>query len=68
MVSVAIMLRSRSFLHVFERGGVIGVWYRDAVLDSYNFPFTGTVVPDLILMSDNTRPHRDHMVNDFFGK
>ncbi|GBO45359.1 hypothetical protein AVEN_90355-1 [Araneus ventricosus] len=50
----------RTPLHVFERGYVTGVRYRDENLKPYVRLFRGTVGPDFILMDDNARPHRAH--------
>ncbi|GBM77396.1 hypothetical protein AVEN_213857-1 [Araneus ventricosus] len=58
MVWAGIMLDGRTPLHVFERGTVSGVRYRDEILEPYVRLFRGAVVPEFILMDDNARPHR----------
>ena len=58
MVWAGIMLDGRTPLHVFDRGSVTGVRYRDEVLEPYVRLFRGAVGPEFILMDDNARPHR----------
>ncbi|GBM74209.1 hypothetical protein AVEN_203409-1 [Araneus ventricosus] len=52
-------------LHVFERGTVTGVRYRDEILEPYVRLFRGAVGPEFILMDDNARPHRALLVDEF---
>ncbi|GBO43095.1 hypothetical protein AVEN_104873-1 [Araneus ventricosus] len=59
------MLDGRTPLHVFERGTVTGVRYRDEILEPYVRLFRGAVGPELILMDDNARPHRALLVDEF---
>ncbi|GBM97580.1 hypothetical protein AVEN_249283-1 [Araneus ventricosus] len=59
------MLDGRTPLHVFERGTVTDVRYRDEILESYVHLFRGTVGPEFILMDDNARPHRALLVDEF---
>ncbi|GBO16452.1 hypothetical protein AVEN_189789-1 [Araneus ventricosus] len=65
MVWAGIMLDGRTSLHVFERGTVTGVRYRDEILEPYVRLFRGAVGPEFILMDDNARPHRALLVNEF---
>ena len=65
MVWASILLDGRTHLHVFERGTVTAVRYRDEVLEPYVRLFRGEVNPDIILMDDNARPHRAHLVDEF---
>ncbi|GBM63305.1 hypothetical protein AVEN_186125-1 [Araneus ventricosus] len=58
MVWAGIMLDGRTPLHVFERGTVTGVRYRDEILEPYVRLFRGAVGREFILMDDNARPHR----------
>ncbi|GBM32774.1 hypothetical protein AVEN_83740-1 [Araneus ventricosus] len=58
MVWAGIMLDGRTHLHVFERGTVTGVRYRNEILEPYVRLFRGAVGPEFILMDDNARPHR----------
>ncbi|GBL86858.1 hypothetical protein AVEN_96083-2 [Araneus ventricosus] len=46
------MLDGRTPLHVFERGTVTGVRYRDEILEPYVRLFRGAVGPEFILMGD----------------
>ncbi|GFV20105.1 uncharacterized protein TNCV_4194041 [Trichonephila clavipes] len=55
MVWAGITLDDRTHLHVFERGTVTAMRYRDEVLDPYVRLFTGAFGPDFILMDGNTR-------------
>ncbi|GBM79832.1 hypothetical protein AVEN_127149-1 [Araneus ventricosus] len=59
------MLDGRTPLHVFERGTVTGVRYRNEILEPYVHLFTGAVGPEFILMDDNARPHRALLVDEF---
>ncbi|GBN24069.1 hypothetical protein AVEN_27890-1 [Araneus ventricosus] len=65
MVWAGIMLDGRTPLHVFERGTVTGVRYRDEILEPYVRIFRGAVDPEFILMVDNAGPHRALLVNEF---
>ncbi|GBL87031.1 Transposable element Tcb2 transposase [Araneus ventricosus] len=65
MVWAGIMLDGRTPLHVFERGTVTGVRYRDEILEPYVRLFRGAVGPEFILMDDNARPHRALLVDEF---
>ncbi|GFV71366.1 DDE_3 domain-containing protein [Trichonephila clavipes] len=59
------MLDGRTLPHVFKRGPVTGVRYRDEVLELY-FPFfSGTCGPEFILMDDNAGPQRALLVDEF---
>ncbi|GFX18084.1 hypothetical protein TNCV_1577631 [Trichonephila clavipes] len=46
-------------LHVFERGYLTDVRYRDEFLETYVRLFSGARGPEFILMDDNARPHRE---------
>ncbi|GBN10985.1 hypothetical protein AVEN_13649-1 [Araneus ventricosus] len=59
------MLDGRTPLHVFERGTVTGVRYRDEILEPYVRLSRGAVGPEFILMDDNARPHRALLVDEF---
>ncbi|GBM69512.1 hypothetical protein AVEN_205388-1 [Araneus ventricosus] len=65
MVWAGIMLDGRTPLHVFERGTVTCVRYRDEILEPYVRLFRGAVGPEFILMDDNARPHRALLVDEF---
>ncbi|GFY25389.1 transposable element Tcb2 transposase [Trichonephila clavipes] len=52
-------------LHVFERGSVTGVSYRDEVLVPYVHLLSGTCGHEFILIDDQTRPHRALLVDEF---
>ncbi|GBM26092.1 hypothetical protein AVEN_12851-1 [Araneus ventricosus] len=59
------MLDGRKPLHVFERGTVTDVRYRDDILEPYVRLFRGAVGPEFILMDDNARLHRALLVDEF---
>ncbi|GFV91635.1 DDE_3 domain-containing protein [Trichonephila clavipes] len=59
------MLDGRTALHVFEIGSVVGVRYRDEVLEPYICLLRGACAPEFILMDDNGRPHRVVLVPKF---
>ncbi|GBM41878.1 hypothetical protein AVEN_161394-1 [Araneus ventricosus] len=65
MVWAGIMLDGRKPLHVFERGTVTGVRYRDEILEPYVRLFRGAVRHEFILMDDNARPHTALLVHEF---
>ncbi|GBM63790.1 hypothetical protein AVEN_72210-1 [Araneus ventricosus] len=58
MVWTGISLGGHTDLHVFHRGTLTGVRYRDEILDPYVRPYAGAIGNDFILMDDNVRPHR----------
>ncbi|GFX33810.1 transposable element Tcb2 transposase [Trichonephila clavipes] len=58
MVYAGILLDGRAFLHVFERGSVTSVRYREEVLVPYVHLFRCACGPETILMDGNVRPHR----------
>ncbi|GBM00745.1 hypothetical protein AVEN_150912-1 [Araneus ventricosus] len=59
------MLDGRTPLHVFERGTVTGVRYKNEILELYVRLFRRAVGPEFILMDDNARPHRALLVDEF---
>ncbi|GBM94229.1 Transposable element Tcb2 transposase [Araneus ventricosus] len=65
MVWAGIMLDGRTPSHLFERGTVTGVRYRDEVLEPCIRLFRCAVGPEFILMDDNERPHRALLVDEF---
>ncbi|GFX77194.1 transposable element Tcb2 transposase [Trichonephila clavipes] len=65
MVWASIMPDGRTFLHVFGRGSVTNVRYRDEVLDPFVRVFRGACSPEFILTDDNVRPHRSLLVDEF---
>ncbi|GBN10996.1 hypothetical protein AVEN_13658-1 [Araneus ventricosus] len=65
MVWAGIMLDGRAPLHVFERGTMTGVRYRDEILEPYVRLFRGAAGSEFILMDDNARPHRALLVDEF---
>ncbi|GFV94843.1 hypothetical protein TNCV_1028411 [Trichonephila clavipes] len=54
-------------LHVFERDAMITVWHRDKVFELDVHHFRGAVVPDFILMDDNS-PHRAPLVDELLDR
>ncbi|GFS79847.1 transposable element Tc1 transposase [Trichonephila clavipes] len=60
-----ITLDSHTLLHVFKRGTVSVVNYRDEVLEFYVNIFKNAVDPYFLLNEDNARPQRSHLVDEF---
>lgn len=68
MVWAGILLTTRTALHEIvrvHRQGLTAIRYRDEVLAPHVRLFRGAVGPDFVLMDDNARPHRAHVVDDF---
>lgn len=65
MVWIVIMVHGRTSFHVSQRGTVIGVRYKNAVLKLSSRIFRGVVGHDLILAEDIAWPYGGHHVNDF---
>ncbi|GFW00603.1 transposable element Tcb1 transposase [Trichonephila clavipes] len=64
MVCAGISLGYRTDLHIFERGSVMAVQYRDEVLEPIVRLYAAAVGPTFVLRDDNTRPHRADIVDD----
>ncbi|KFM64796.1 Transposable element Tcb2 transposase, partial [Stegodyphus mimosarum] len=64
MVWARIMLDGRTPLHVFDRGSVTGVRYKDEVLEPYVRLFRSAVGHEFILQDNNTRPHKALLVDE----
>ncbi|GFU34697.1 uncharacterized protein TNCV_1994071 [Trichonephila clavipes] len=60
-----ISLGGHTDLHVFHGGTVIGLRYRDEILDPYVRPYAAAIGNDFILMDDNARPHRARIVEEY---
>ncbi|KFM74688.1 Transposable element Tcb2 transposase, partial [Stegodyphus mimosarum] len=65
MVWAGIMLDGRTPFHVFDRGSVTGVRYRDEVWEPCVRFFQSAVGPEFILHDDNARPHTALLVDEF---
>ncbi|GFV71368.1 transposable element Tcb1 transposase [Trichonephila clavipes] len=52
-------------MHIFKRGSVTAVRYRDEVLEPFVRLCTAAVCPTFVLMDDNARPHRADIVDDY---
>ncbi|GFW47392.1 transposable element Tcb1 transposase [Trichonephila clavipes] len=52
-------------LHIFKRGSVAAVRYRDEVLKPIVKLYAAAVGPTFVLMDDNTRPHRADIVDGY---
>ncbi|KAI4901491.1 hypothetical protein NFI96_012289 [Prochilodus magdalenae] len=57
MVWGGISLEGRTALHVFARGSLTAIRYRDEILRPLVRPCAGVVGPGFLLMQDNARPH-----------
>ncbi|GBL86205.1 hypothetical protein AVEN_106238-1 [Araneus ventricosus] len=65
MVWAGISLGYRTDLHIYRRGSVSAVRYRDEVLDPIVKLYAAVVGPSFVLMDDNARPHRAAIVDNF---
>ncbi|GBM89501.1 hypothetical protein AVEN_43029-1 [Araneus ventricosus] len=65
MVLAGISLGNRTDLHIYRRGSVTAVRYRDEVLNPIVKPYASAVGPSFVLMDDNARLHRAGIVDDF---
>ncbi|GFW44602.1 DDE_3 domain-containing protein [Trichonephila clavipes] len=58
----------RTHPHVFKRGSVTTNRYMDEVLETYVCIFTCVVDHDFILVEDNEKSHRAHLVDEFLER
>ncbi|GFV95167.1 transposable element Tcb1 transposase [Trichonephila clavipes] len=64
MVWAEISLGDRTDLHIFKRGSVTAIRYRDEVLESTVRLCAAAVGPTFVLMDNNARPDRADIVDD----
>ncbi|GFV05660.1 transposable element Tcb1 transposase [Trichonephila clavipes] len=65
MMWARISLGYSTKLHIFKRGSVTAVRYRDEVLDLIVKLYAAAVSPTFVLMDDYARPHRADIVDDY---
>ncbi|GFT18953.1 transposable element Tcb1 transposase [Trichonephila clavipes] len=65
MVAAGISLGYLTDLHIFKRGSVTAVRYRDEVPETIVRLYAAAVGPTFVLMDDNARPHRAAIVDDY---
>ncbi|GFX74131.1 transposable element Tcb1 transposase [Trichonephila clavipes] len=65
MVWVGISLEYRTNLHIFKRGSVTAVRYRDEALGPILRLYVAAVGPIFVLMDDNARPNKADIVDDY---
>ncbi|GFT63682.1 transposable element Tcb1 transposase [Trichonephila clavipes] len=65
MVWAGISLGYRTDLHIFKRGSVTALRYRDEVLKHIVRLYAAAVGPTFVLMDNNARPHRADIVVDY---
>ncbi|GFV88418.1 transposable element Tcb1 transposase [Trichonephila clavipes] len=65
MVWAGISLGYTTDLHIFKRGSVTAVRYRDEVLEPIVRLYAEAVGPTFVLMDDNVRPHGADIVDDY---
>ncbi|GFX70869.1 transposable element Tcb1 transposase [Trichonephila clavipes] len=65
MVWAGISLGYRTDLQIFKRGSVTIVRYQDEILKPIVRLYTAAVDTTFVLMDDNARPHRAHIVEDY---
>ncbi|GFU77387.1 transposable element Tcb1 transposase [Trichonephila clavipes] len=68
MVWAEISLGDRTDLHIFKRGSVMAIRYRDEVLESIVRLCAAAVGPTFVLMDNNARPHRTDIVDDYLKR
>ncbi|GFW64353.1 transposable element Tcb1 transposase [Trichonephila clavipes] len=68
MVWPEISLGYRTDLHIFKRGSVTAVRYRDEDPEPIVRLYTAAVEPTFVLMDDNARPHRAHIADEIPGE
>ncbi|GFV21655.1 transposable element Tcb1 transposase [Trichonephila clavipes] len=51
--------------HIFKRGSVTAVRYRDEILEPIVRLYAAGAGPTFVLMDDNARPHRADIVDDY---
>ncbi|KFM67774.1 Sodium- and chloride-dependent GABA transporter 1, partial [Stegodyphus mimosarum] len=65
VVWAGISLGYRTDLHIFKRGSLTAVRYRDEVLQPIVRLYAAAVAPTFVLTDDNTRPHRADIVGGY---
>ncbi|GFX45083.1 transposable element Tcb1 transposase [Trichonephila clavipes] len=65
MVWAGISFGYRTDLHIFKRGSVTAVRYRDEVLEPIVRLYAAAVGPTFLLMDDNAHSHRADIVDDY---
>ncbi|GFW67361.1 transposable element Tcb1 transposase [Trichonephila clavipes] len=65
MVWAGISLGYHTDLHIFKRGSVTAVRYRDEVLEPIVRLYAAAVGRTFVLMDDNARPHRADIIDDY---
>ncbi|GFV78484.1 transposable element Tcb1 transposase [Trichonephila clavipes] len=68
MVYAEISLGDRTDLHIFKRGSVTAIPYRDEVLESIVRLCAAAVGPTFVLIDNNERPHRADIVDDYLKR
>lgn len=68
MVWAGISIDYHTDLYVIDNGSLTAVRYRDEILHPIVRPIAGAVGQDFLLMDDNARPHRAHVVNDYLQR
>ncbi|GFU08112.1 uncharacterized protein TNCV_1528331 [Trichonephila clavipes] len=63
MGRAGISLGYRTDLHIFKRGSVTAIGYRDEVLEPIVRLYAAAVGPTFVLLDDNARPHRADIVD-----
>ena len=65
MVWAGISRGGRTDPNIVMRGMMIGLCYRDDILDVYVRSYAGAIGPQFVLMDDNVRPHRARVVDEY---
>ena len=64
MVWAGISIGGRTDLHVFQRGAINAITYRDDIILPIVRPYAGAVGDDFLLMDDNAPIHRARLVQE----
>ena len=55
-------------LYIIQNDALTGDRYRDEILHEFVRPYAGAVGEDFVLMDDNARPHRAHVVTEYLER
>ena len=68
MILGGISLTGRTDMVAIRNGALTAVRYRDEILHPVVRLFAGAIGPNFILMNNNARPHRAHVVQEYLQR
>ena len=68
MILGGISLTGRTDMVAIRNGALTALRYRDEILHPVVRLFAGAIGPNFILMDDNARPHRAHVVQEYLQR